>query len=75
MSKKKKHKKSDENRHLETIVLITALIQLIQAIFEFIEKLVEQEGAKAPSNKRISFSRLVVNIEKQKEKEGRKWKL
>ncbi len=41
MSKKKKHKKSDENRHLETIVLITALIQLIQAIFEFIEKLVE----------------------------------
>lgn len=38
---KKKHKKSDENRHLETIVLITAIIQLIQALFNLIEELVE----------------------------------
>lgn len=41
MSKKKKHRKSNENYSLEKIVLITAIIQLIQVIFEFIEKLIE----------------------------------
>lgn len=41
MSKKKKRKKSDENRHLETIVLITAIFQLIQEILEIVKKLVE----------------------------------
>lgn len=41
MSKKKKHKKSDKNRQLEKIVLITAIINLLDKLIELLQKLLE----------------------------------
>lgn len=41
MSKKKKHKKSDKNRRLETIVLITAILELFEVLLEIVKKLIE----------------------------------
>lgn len=38
---KKKRKKSDKNRPLEKIVLITATLNLIQAVIELIQHLME----------------------------------
>jgi hypothetical protein len=36
---KKKHKKSDKNPQLERIVLITAILNLIRALFDLIKDL------------------------------------
>jgi hypothetical protein len=36
---RKKHKKSDKNSHLEKIVLITAILNLIRALFDLIKDL------------------------------------
>lgn len=41
MSKKKKHKKSDKNLALQTIVLITALLNLIDKLVDFIQNLLD----------------------------------
>lgn len=42
MSKtKKKHKKSDKNRRLETIVLITAVLNLLDKLVDIIQKLLD----------------------------------
>lgn len=41
MSKKKKHKKSDENFTLKLIVLITAILNLIEVLMEIIKVLIE----------------------------------
>lgn len=53
MSKKKQKKSDKENRTLECIVFITAILNLIQAVTDLIKALFEQEnkgkGAKAPS--------------------------
>ncbi len=38
---KKKHKKSDKNRRLETIVLITALLNLIDKLLDIIQSLLD----------------------------------
>lgn len=71
MGKKKKHKKSDKK---STILLITAIIQLITAITTIIDKLIELIGWKNGEgnlpNNRINFFLLVVNIKK----EGERWR-
>lgn len=41
MGKKKKHKKSDKDRRLQTIVLITAILNLIKILIEIIKHLIE----------------------------------
>lgn len=41
MSRKKKHKKSDKNHTLETIVLITALLNLIDKLVDIIQNLLD----------------------------------
>ncbi len=41
MSKKKKHKKSDKNLATQTIILITAILELIEILIEVIKKLIE----------------------------------
>lgn len=41
MSKKKKHKKGDKNCRLETIVLITALLNLIDKLMDIIQSLLD----------------------------------
>lgn len=41
MSNRNRHKKSDKNYALETIVLITAILQLIEILMEIIKKLIE----------------------------------
>ena len=38
---KKRRKKSDKNHTLQTLVLVTATIQLIQAIIDLVENLLE----------------------------------
>lgn len=39
--KKKKRKKSDKNRRLETIVLITAILNLIDKLMDIIQSLLD----------------------------------
>ncbi len=41
MSNRNRHKKSDKNYTLETIVLITAILKLIEILMEIIKKLIE----------------------------------
>ena len=41
MSKKKSKKKGDKNYRLETLVLITAILQLVEAMIEIIKALIE----------------------------------
>ena len=41
MSKKKSKKKGDKNHTLETLVLITAILQLVEAMIEIIKALIE----------------------------------
>lgn len=38
---KKKHKKSDKNRRFETIVLITAILNLIDKLVDIIQNLLD----------------------------------
>lgn len=41
MSNRNRNKKSDKNLALQTIVLITAIIKLIETLMEIIKKLIE----------------------------------
>lgn len=41
MSKKKKRKKSDKNHAIQTIILITATLQLIEIILEIVKIFIE----------------------------------
>ena len=64
MGKKKRHKKSSKDHSAEKLIFATATIQLIQAIIELIEKLIEWVAGEVisfPCKDRITFFNPIVN--------------
>ena len=57
----KQKKKGKQDKALQTIILLTATLNLIEALIEIIRKLIWEQGRETSPTNKINFCMLIVN--------------